>query len=121
MTLLNKGLAWLPAALSAAKPITGGVTLRRGSAQREAVPAVRAWHANRLLADPDGLLTTATPYDYLIAQDEYRLTDDLLEPQPGDRIVDPLGTFEVISPPGDHCFLLREDGLYRVHTTRISS
>jgi hypothetical protein len=106
--------------LQAAKPVESGVTLHRGSASRAEVPAIRAWNANRLLTDPDGLLITATPYDYLIATDEYRVTDTLLEPQPGDRIVESLGTFEVIAPPGSACFHLREDGLYRIHTQKIA-
>ena len=118
--LLNQGLRWLPAALTAAKPLDGGITLRRGPAQRASIPAIRAWHANRLLTDPDGLVVTATPYDYLIAVAEYRVGAQLLTPQPGDRIVEPLGTFEVLAPPGAACFLLREDGLYRVHTSRIT-
>jgi hypothetical protein len=118
--LLNKAADWLPKALGLAKSVAGGVVLSRGQNARSGVPAIRAWSASRVLADPDGLLVSATPYDYLIAATEYRTADALIEPQPGDRIVEPLGTFEVLQPGDrDACFELREDGLYRIHTKRI--
>lgn len=116
--LLNDAIAWLPTVLASAKTIAGGVTLSRGVLTTASVPAIRSWHTNRL-TDSDGLATDVRPYDYLIAVTAYQLGGEQTDPQPGDRITESLGVFEVLPAAGEPCFVLREDGLLRLHTKRV--
>lgn len=117
-TLFENALAWLPSALATAKGLT--VTLASGSDEQEDVPAVRCWHRDRL-QDEYGLSTDFTPYDYLIKVADFQIDDEPVEPEPGMRITEPLGVFEIVPIAGEPCFSIREDGQYRIHTARVSA
>ena len=116
--ILSNAIAWLPSALGSANGIPDGVTLARGEDQTEKVPAIRAWHAAGM-ADSGGFTTDYQPYDYLIAATDYVIADEQVEPEQGDRLTEPLGTFEVLPVAGGPCVHYREDGLFRVHTKRV--
>lgn len=117
--LLNNAIAWLPGALANAKSVPGGVTLSRHRHSTSAVPAIRAWHGDQTVVQ-DGMPTNFRPYDYLIAADAYVIDGAAALPTPGDRIIEPLGVFEVLPLDAEACYQLREDGLYRIHTRRVS-
>jgi hypothetical protein len=117
--LLNDAVSALPEMLSAAAAIPGGVTLTRGVSSSAAVPAIRAWQPARLV-QPDGMLTNVRPYDYLIAAADYQINGVAVEPRAADRITEPHGVFELQPIDSQHAYYLREDGMYRVHTKKVS-
>lgn len=113
--LLASGTAWLGAQLK--EHASTAVTYSRDGASLPLQATVGATEFD--VQDGDAGIRRVVSRDYLVLLADLA---SLSEPQRGDRIVEPAGTFEVMSPGGgDQVFSLDPQRVMaRIHTKRIA-